>query len=437
VYVLSRPTTRAAPELRAFLDRNGVAHTWVDVDEDALVRLLGSPRRIARLRLPTVLCADGTVIEGPEAYHEPFATPPPHIAADDAYLAGARWRARLAEQLGLATRPAHDVYDLFVLGGGPAGLTAAVYASSEGLRTLVAERHAPGGQAGTSVRIENYLGFPDGLSGTELAEAAHRQALRFGAEILVGVEVVRAEARPDGMDLIEFTNGSMIETRAGLVATGVHYRRLTSPGVEELLGVGVHYGASPNEAMAYAGLDVVVVGAANSAAQAALHLAEHAKTVTLLARRSSLEQSMSKYLIARIQACANIVVRLATEVVSAAGDGRLEEIVVDDGGKGERHTIRANGLFVLIGGEPLTGGVEGWLRRDDRGFLLTGPDLLADDAAGRAWWTLDRAPLLLESSEPGIFVAGDVRHGSVKRVASAVGEGAMAVQLVHRFLDGT
>jgi len=418
VYVLGRPTTRAVPELRSFLDRNGVSYTWIDVDGDALVGLLGARERIDTLRLPVVLCADGTAIEGPEAYHEPLAAPPPHIAADVAYLTGARWRAEVAERLGLSTRPAHDVYDLFVLGGGPAGLTAAVYAASEGLRTVVVERHAAGGQAGTSGRIENYLGFPEGVSGAELADAAHRQALRFGAEILVGVEVVRGEPQAGGAARIDLTNGSTVEIRTGLIATGVHY------------------GASPIDAVAHAGLDVAVVGAANSAGQAALQLAEHARSVTLLVRGDSLERSMSRYLRTRIEERANVDVRLATEVESAAGGGRLEELVLRERRRAERSTLRVDGLFVLIGGEPLTGGVEGWLRRDDRGFLVTGADLLGDSASAEPRWELQRPPMLLESSEPGVFVAGDVRHGSVKRVASAVGEGAMAVQLVHRHLAG-
>jgi thioredoxin reductase (NADPH) len=366
VYVLGRRTTRAVPELRSFLDANRVEHTWVDVDSDPLVRLLGSPERLHRLRFPTVLCPDGTWLEGPEEYHERFATPPAHIAADDAYLETARWRGRLAEKLGLATRPSRDLYDLFALGAGPAGLTAAVYAASEGLRTLVVERHAPGGQAGTSARIENYLGFPKGVSGADLAAAAHEQALRFGAELLVGVEVLRAEARPGGRSRIELTNGSLFETRAGLLATGVHYRRLDAPGVEVRLGVGVHYGAAPNDALSYTGRDVFVVGAANSAGQAALHLAEHAGKVTLVARADSLERRMSRYLVARIGAAPNIHVRLSTEVASAHGDGRLEELVLADRSTGDRTTLRADGLFLLIGGEPLTGGVEGWLQRDER-----------------------------------------------------------------------
>jgi thioredoxin reductase (NADPH) len=320
-----------------------------------------------------------------------------------------------------------------VLGGGPAGLTAAVYAASEGLRTVVVERHAPGGQAGTSARIENYLGFPQGVSGAELAAAAHEQALRFGAEILVGVEVVRAESPPGEPSRIELTNGSAFETRTGLIATGVHYRRLDATGVDERLGMGVHYGATPNEAAAYAGRDVVVVGAANSAGQAALHLAERARKVTVLARGDSLERTMSQYLIERIDAAGNIDVRVRTEIERASGDGRLEELVLHDSATGKSTTVPADGLFVLIGGEPLTGGSEGWLCRDERGFLVTGPDLL-EGKPSEPRWGLERPPMVLEASEPGIFVAGDVRHGSTKRVASAVGEGAMAVQLVHRFL---
>jgi thioredoxin reductase (NADPH) len=433
VYVLGRRTTRAVPELRSFLERNRVEYTWVDVDSDPLLRLLGSPERLDRLRLPTVLCPDGEWVEGPEAYHDRFATPPPHIAEDDAYLDVARWRGRLAEKLGLATKPSRDLYDLFVLGAGPAGLTAAVYAASEGLRTIVVERHAPGGQAATSARIENYLGFPNGVSGAELAAAAHEQALRFGAEILIGVEVVQGERRPDPPRRIELSNGSAFHTRAGLIATGVHYRRLDAPGVDERLGAGVHYGAAPNDALAYDGRDVVVVGAANSGGQAALHLAERARKVTIVCRGDSLTRSMSSYLISRIEAAGNIEVRLQTEVQGADGDGRLEQLLLRDRSTDERTTLHADGLFVLIGGEPLTSGVEGWLRRDEHGFLVTGPDALeGDDAQLR--WPLERAPMLLEASEPGIFVAGDVRHGSSKRVASAVGEGAMAVQLVHRYL---
>ena len=320
-------------------------------------------------------------------------------------------------------------------GAGPAGLTAAVYAASEGLRTLVVERLSPGGQAGASARIENYLGFPNGLSGAELAAAAHEQALRFGAEILVGVEVFRGEPRPGGPARIELTNGSVFEVGAGLVATGVHYRRLDVAGVEERIGAGVHYGSAPTESAPYAGRDVCVVGAANSAGQAALHLAGHARTVILAARGGSLADGMSRYLVERIEAAPNVEVRLRTEVEAALGDGCLERLVLGDRSTGARTTVQADGLFVLIGGERLTGGYEGWLRRDDRGYLVTGPDLLDGDAARRAWWPLERPPLLLESSQPGMFVAGDVRHGSVKRVASAVGEGAMAVQLVHRYLE--
>ncbi len=432
VYVLGRRMTPAVPELRRFLDLNGVAYTWVDVDDDPLVGLL-SPEGLSGLRLPLVLFADGSRMEGPKAHHEPFAVPPGHISTDAAYLEGIRWRAVLAEKLGLATRPSQQHYDLLVAGAGPAGLTAAVYAASEGLRTLVVERLASGGQAGSSARIENYLGFADGVSGSELAAAAHEQALRFGAEILVAVEVIRGEPELGRPARIELSNGAEFETWAGIVATGVHYRRLDVTGVEELIGAGVHYGASPGEATAYAGRDVFVVGAANSAGQAALHLAEHARRVTLVARRATLADTMSRYLVERIERAPNVDVLLRSEVEAADGNGRLEHLVLANRASGERTRVRADGLFVLIGGEPLTAGYEGWLLRDEDGFLVTGPALF--DAGGdRRWWPLERAPMYLESSQPGMFVAGDVRAGSVKRVASAVGDGAMAAQLVHDFL---
>jgi thioredoxin reductase (NADPH) len=436
VYVIGRGTSPAVPELRSFLDGNAVPYAWVDVDGDPLIEFLGSSERLRKLRLPIVLFADGTWLEGPKSYHEAFATPPAHIASDEAYLEAARWRAQVAERVGLPTNPAHDLYDLFVLGAGPAGLTAAVYAASEGLQTLVAERHTPGGQAGTSARIENYPGFPEGISGSELARAVHQQAVRFEAEILVGVEVVRASPQPGGTTAIELTNGAMFETRCGVIATGVHYRRLRAPGVEELIGAGVFYGSVPRAASAYRDANVVVVGAANSAGQAALHLAEYASRVTMVVRADTLARKMSRYLVERIEQAPNLDVLLRTEVARASGDGPLRELVLLDQSTGKQTTVRADAAFVLIGGDPLTGGVEGLMRRDDRGFLVTGPDLLESDP-DQVWWPLDRNPFDLESSVPGVFVAGDVRSGSVKRVASAVGEGAQAAQLVHRYLAGT
>jgi thioredoxin reductase (NADPH) len=319
-----------------------------------------------------------------------------------------------------------------IIGCGPAGLTAAVYAASEGLRTLVWDRLGPGGQAGTSARIENYPGFPRGVSGAELTGGAHEQALGFGAEILVGVELVRARPVPDGSFELELTGGARLRAWSGVIATGIAYRRLDAPGVEELTGCGVYYGSAPAHAPGHRDADVVVVGGANSAGQAALHLASYARSVTMLVRAESLEASMSQYLVDRLTGHPRVTVRPGTRVVGASGDPRLETVTVADADGHERE-LAAQAMYVLIGGEPLTAGVEGWLRRDEQGFLMTGPDLHRD--ADARWWPLARDPLFLESSQPGVFVAGDVRHGSIKRVASAVGEGATAISLVHTYLD--
>jgi thioredoxin reductase (NADPH) len=419
-------------ELRSFLDGNGVLYRWIDVDADPLVGLLGSPEALDRLRLPALLL-DGELLEAPESYAEAFATPPAHIGADERYLGAAGWRCRLAERLGLQTKPARSRYDLAVIGGGPAGLTAAVYAASEGLQTVVLERHVPGGQAGTSFRIENYLGFPGGISGFELARAAYEQALGFGAEILVGVELTGGQPRPPGLFAFELTSGAVIETRSAIIATGVHYVRVDAPDVEERLGAGVYYGVASNEAVFHRDGNVFVVGGSNSAGQAALHLAGYARKVTLVVRGESLASRMSRYLVDRLERTPNVAVRTQTEVVGAEGDGRLERLVLSERGSGDQTTVAADALFILIGGKPLTAGFEGWLRLDARGYLVTGPDVLESDGQSSPW-PLERDPFLLESSVPGVFVAGDVRRNSTKRVASAVGEGAMAVQLVHQFL---
>jgi thioredoxin reductase (NADPH) len=410
-----------------------VSHRWLDLDCDPIATLLDH-ERIGRLRLPAVLLPDGALVEAPEHYYEPALISPTPLA-DEQYLETARWRAEIAERAGLPTRPARDDYDVIIVGAGPAGLTAAVYAASEGLHAVVIERNAPGGQAGTSARIENYPGFPEGISGAELAETAHQQACRFGAEILVGVEPFRAEPQPDGTIALELVNGSRLTGRTGVVAVGVQYRRLEAPGVERLIGAGVYYGSAPGEAPLYRNGRVIVVGGANSAGQAALHLAEYAKHVTLVARSGSLADGMSRYLIERIERHSRIEVRTRATVKEARGGRRLEAVAIEDADARESE-LPADALFVLIGGRPWTTGVEGWLRRDDHGFLMTGPDLLDMDAndEGRRWWPLDREPLFLESSQPGIFVAGDIRHGSIKRVASAVGEGAMAIALVHDYL---
>jgi thioredoxin reductase (NADPH) len=321
-----------------------------------------------------------------------------------------------------------------IVGAGPAGLTAAVYAASEGLRTVVLERVAPGGQAGTSARIENYPGFPHGISGAELTRGAHEQVLRFGAEVLTGVEIVRTHELPDGTRELELSGGARLRPRAGVIATGVAYRRLDAPGVDDRVGCGVYYGSAPGQAPAHRDQDVVLVGGANSAGQAALHLAGYARSVTLIVRAAALDAGMSRYLIDRIAAHPRIAVCTSARVAAASGTPRLDTVVIA-GGDGEEQAIHADALYIMIGGEPLTAGVEGWLRRDERGFLMTGPDVQRDGGAG--WWPLSRPPLPLESSEPGVFVAGDVRHGSIKRVASAVGEGAMAIALVHTYLRET
>jgi thioredoxin reductase (NADPH) len=432
-YVFGRAGSAGARALRELLTRNRVAHRWLDLDCDPIARLLDQPR-IATLRLPAVLVPDGSLVEAPEHYYEPALISPTPLG-NEHYLETARWRAEIAERAGLPTRASNERYDVVIVGAGPAGLTAAVYAASEGLDTIVLERNAPGGQAGTSARIENYPGFPEGISGAELAETAHQQARRFGAEILVGVDLFRAEPQPDGTIAVELVNGSTFVGRTGIVAVGVQYRRLEAPGVERLIGAGVYYGSAPGEAPLYQNGRVIVVGGANSAGQAALHLAEYAQRVTLLVRSDSLAAGMSRYLVERIEQHPRIEVRTNATVKEARGQRRLEAVVINND-RGTEVELAADALFVLIGGRPWTSGVEGWLRRDDHGFLMTGPDLLDLDAteAGRRWWPLDREPLFLESSQPGIFVAGDIRHGSIKRVASAVGEGAMAIALVHDYL---
>jgi thioredoxin reductase (NADPH) len=409
------------------LRRNGVDHRWIDLDRDPLAPLLDA-RELEDVRLPLIVFSDGTRLEALEDYTEPLP------GADDSlmgrYVESSRWRATLAERAGLPTRPRHDVYDVVIVGAGPAGLTAAVYAESEGLETLVVERNAPGGQAATSSRIENYPGFAEGVSGSDLAETTYDQAMRLGTEFLIGAEINRAEPRGDGVD-VELVNGERFRARTGVLATGVDYRRLDAPGVEDLVGLGLHYGSAAGAASAYQGRDVVIVGGANSAAQAALDLADHAREVTMLVRAESLYKGTSAYLCERIDAHDGITVLTRTTLAQAEGDGWLERVVAS-GPDGER-VIAASACYVMIGGEPLTAGVPDLLRTDERGYFLTGPDIVA--LADRGGWPLERDPLFLEASVPGLFVAGDVRHGSIKRVASAVGEGAMAVSLVHTYLD--
>jgi len=394
-------------EVREFLARNQVPYRWYNSDEPEGQRLLAAAGADGRA-LPVVITPDG----------EPLVEP-----AD----------AELAARVGLATTPAGDFYDLIVIGGGPAGLGAAVYGASEGLRTVLVERLATGGQAGQSSRIENYLGFPDGVSGAQLTDRARRQATKFGAEVLTTRDVVRLEVRGSARR-VTFADGTFIDAHAVILATGVSYRRLDAPGLDHLTGRGVYYGSALTEATACLGQDVYIVGGANSAGQAAVYLSRHAKSVTILVRGSSLENSMSYYLIRQIADIPDISVRTCTEVSAAEGDDHLERLTLRNTATGASETVDAQLLYLFIGAEPLTDWLDGVVVRDANGFVVTGPDLSAGGERPRGW-PLDRMPYYLETSVPGVFVAGDARAESAKRVASAVGEGAMAVMLVHRYLE--
>ena len=335
--------------------------------------------------------------------------------------------AEIAGSHGIATRPSSAVYDLAILGAGPAGLAAAVYGASEGLRTLIVEPEAIGGQAGTSSMIRNYLGFPRGVSGAELAHRAWEQAVLFGAEFVFTQPANGLRVRGENR-VVALGDGSVAVARAVIIAVGATYRRLPIPALDRLIGAGVFYGAAGVEAPAVAGQDVYVVGGANSAGQAALHLARFAARVTLLVRGDSLAVGMSDYLVTQIEATANIDVRLHSRVVDARGDARLQALTLEDTGTGQREEVTAAAIFVLIGAEPHTDWLHDTVQLDDRGFLLTGPDVPGPASP------VDRARLPFETSMPGVFAVGDVRHGSVKRVAGAVGEGSVAVGSVHHYL---
>ncbi|MFB9690271.1 FAD-dependent oxidoreductase [Amycolatopsis plumensis] len=391
--------------MRDFLARNAVPYRWYSVDEDEGKRLLQAAEA-TEADIPVVVTPDGTVLKNPSG-------------------------SEIADAVGLSTRPAQEFYDLVVIGGGPAGLGAAVYGASEGLRTVLVEKKATGGQAGTSSRIENYLGFPDGVSGAQLTDRARRQAQKFGAEVLTARDVVGLEARGSSR-VITFGDGSEIAAHSVILASGVNYRALDAEGVAELTGRGVYYGSAATEAPECKGEHVYIVGGANSAGQAAVFFAKHASDVTILVRGASLEASMSHYLIEQIAGIGNIHVRTHTTVKQVHGDGHLERLTLCENGVTE--TVETGHLFIFIGAAPRTDWLGDAIHRDEHGFVCTGPDLRS---AGQrpAGWPLDRDPYYLESSIPGVFVAGDVRSQSVKRVASAVGEGAMAVTLVHRYLE--
>ncbi|MFF2847239.1 FAD-dependent oxidoreductase [Streptomyces sp. NPDC058001] len=394
-------------DVREFLARNQVPYRWYSSDEPEGQRLLTAAEEDG-LRLPLVITSDGTVLVEP--------------ADQD-----------LAAHVGLATTPAADFYDLVVIGAGPAGLGAAVYGASEGLRTVVVERSATGGQAGQSSRIENYLGFPDGVSGAQLTDRARRQAAKFGAEMLTAREVTGLEVSGSART-VQFSDGTAIAAHSVILATGVSYRQLDAPGIGDLTGCGVYYGSSLTEAVACQGHDVYIVGGANSAGQAAMYLARGAKSVTLLVRGESLSHSMSHYLVEQVMDAPTITVRTGTVVEAAHGSDHLEQLTLRDTASGHTELVDAQWMFVFIGAAPLTDWLDGTVLRDPRGFIIAGPDLAADGERPPGW-ELDRAPYHLETNVPGVFVAGDARAESAKRVASAVGEGAMAVMLVHRYLE--
>jgi thioredoxin reductase (NADPH) len=393
--------------VRDFLARNLVPYRWLLADEPEGARLLAAAG-LGESDVPLVITADGKSLVAPS-------------------------EAELATHVGLSTVPASDFYDLVVVGGGPAGLGAAVYGASEGLRTVLVEQQATGGQAGQSSRIENYLGFPDGVSGSQLTERARRQSLKFGAEILSAREVVGLEAAGSGR-VLRLGAGSVITAHTVVLATGVSYRQLTAPGLEQFTGAGVFYGAAVSEALSCADQEIYIAGGANSAGQAAVNLSRYARRVHMLIRGGDLTRSMSTYLIDQINSIDTIDVHPWTEVAGGGGSDHLEELTLLDTRSGTTETVAATWLFVFIGAEPHTAWLDGVVVRDARGFVLTGPDLLAGGQRPTGW-PLPRDPYHLESSVPGVFAAGDVRAASVKRVASAVGEGAMAVSLAHRYLE--
>jgi thioredoxin reductase (NADPH) len=396
-------------DVKDLLAGNHVPYRWLDVESDTEAQQLLAASGVPATpeRLPVVVTAAGEVLQAPT-------------------------NAELAAHIGLLTRAELPFYDLTIIGAGPAGLAAAVYGASEGLRTVLVERQAPGGQAGQSSRIENYLGFPSGVSGSELARRAITQARRFGAEI-VTVQEARALYERGTSRVVELSGGTELTSHTVLIATGVSYRRLETPGFEEFVGRGVYYGAGVAEAERTRDQDVYVIGGANSAGQAAIYLSRFARSVTLLVRADRLEKSMSHYLIEQIRSFPTIRVRLRSEVAAVAGETHLETITIADRDSGGEAVAAANFLFVLIGAYPHTEWIGDTVARDGQGFILSGSELLRDGAHPR--WPAEREPYLLETSLPGVFVAGDARRSSMKRVASAVGEGSMAVHLVHQYLE--
>lgn len=396
-------------EIRDLLARNQLPYTFHLCDDAEGARLLAAAG-LDESRLPVVVCSDGETLVQPTD-------------------------GDVAAHAGLTTTASNEFYDLVVVGGGPAGLGASVYGGSEGLRTVLVESVATGGQAGTSSRIENYLGFPDGVPGAQLTQRARMQAEKFGTEIITTRTVTGLEPRGSAR-VVTLDDGTEVAAHAVVLATGVSYRTLDVPGLEEHAGQGVFYGAASTEAPSCRGEVVYIVGGANSAGQAAMNFSRFAKRVVMLVRGPSLAASMSQYLIEQIESVDTIEVRTCSEVVGADGDGHLEKLTLRDRNSRIEETVHASWLFVFIGAAPRTDWLDGVVDRDARGFVLTGPDLgREDDRRGPSGWELGRDPFHLETSVPGVFAVGDVRAESVKRVASAVGEGAMAVSLVHRWLE--
>jgi len=409
VKVFGRTGSPQCFAVRDFLYRNDVAFEWIELHTDDEARAIGL-ERVADDRLPVCVFDDGTRMDQPTI-------------------------RRISEKLGWFRDPSLSEYDLAIYGAGPAGLSAAVYGASEGLKTIVVERWAVGGQAGTSPKIENYLGFPQGISGAELADHAREQACRFGAEILISSEGVRGEFTA-GKRVGYLADGTRVVARAAICATGVEYHRLPVANEERFRGAGVYYGAGASEAALCVGHQVVVVGGGNSAAQATLHFSQYVAHAILVVRGDNLKSTVSAYLVDRISAAKNVEVLTQTEVTALEGSDMLQAVLLTNRQTGASRRIETHWVFVCIGGAPRTEwAVQAGVTRDEAGYLVTGPDLLRDDQRPDGW-ALDRPPYYLETNIPGLFAAGDVRHGSVKRCASAVGEGAMAVMFVHRYLAG-
>lgn len=412
IRVVGNRWSPASHNIKDFLARHHVPYQWFDIEAaetDAEVRrLVESLDEEGKRSLPLVLFPDGARLPDPTV-------------------------ADVAEHVGLKMRATEEFYDLAIIGGGPAGLAAAVYGASEGLRTVMIEREAPGGQAGLSSRIENYLGFPSGLSGADLARRAVMQAQRFGVEILAPQEAIELSVEGP-YRFLKLADGSKISCHALLLAMGVQWRKMDVPGIERLTGAGVYYGAAQTEALSCKDEDVYVVGGANSAGQAAMQFSKFARRVVMLVRAPSLSELMSQYLIDQIKRTPNIHVELNTQVREVHGEERLEAITTYCSVSDEEQTHPAASLFIFIGAVPHTEWLDGVVKRDERGFILSGPDLVSEGKRPKGW-SLDRDPFLLETSVPGVFVVGDVRRGSVKRVATGVGEGSVAVSFIHQYLS--